>query len=73
MSNGDLVANANHDNAAIPFGHHADQYEPAEDMVSGFYDGSEWTVYADNYWLDNEYTNGHDAYNDGWATQIYES
>jgi hypothetical protein len=70
MSDGDVVANAHHD-SAVP--HHADQYEPAEDLVAGFYDGGEWTVYAGTYWLDNEYTNGHDAYNDGWATRIYES
>ena len=70
MSDGDVVANAHHD-SAVP--HHADQYEPAEDLVAGFYDGGGWTVYADNYWLSNEYTNEHGAYNDGWATRIYET
>jgi len=75
MSDGDVVANAHHDDSAInwPPLHQADEYEPAEDLVAGFYDGGGWTVYAGNYWLDNEYTNEHGAYNDGWATRIYET
>ena len=75
MSDGDVVANAHHDDSTInwPPLHQADEYEPAEDLVAGFYDGGGWTVYAGNYWLDNEYTNEHGAYNDGWATRIYET
>ena len=75
MSDGDVVANAHHDDSAInwPPLHQADEYEPAEDLVSGFYGRGGWIVYAGNYWLDNEYTNEHGAYNDGWTTRIYET
>ncbi len=53
--------------------HVADQYAPAEEIVAGYYgepDDTQWTVYDDNYWLDNDDTpNG--VYNDGWCTQTY--
>lgn len=75
MSNGDVVANAHHDDSAfnIPLGHQADEYEPAEDLVAGFfdYDLTNWWVLYDQCELDNEHTNPYGAYNDGDATCIY--
>lgn len=75
MSNGDVVANAHHDDAFfnIPLGHQADEYEPAENLVAGFfdYDLTNWWVLYDQCELDNEYTNPYGAYNDGDATCIY--
>lgn len=67
MSDGDVVANAHHDG---PFPHEPDEYEPAEELVAGFYDEPEWTVYEDNYDLNNYVSN---PYSNRWATQIYES
>jgi hypothetical protein len=62
-SSGDVVANAHHDS---PSPHHPDQFEQAEDLIAGFY-GTGWTVYKDNYWLNNKVTT---PYNDGKATVI---
>jgi len=67
MSDGDVVANAHHDD---PFPHEPDQYEPVEELVAEFYEEPEWTVYEDNYYLNNYVS---DPYSNGWATQIYES
>ena len=67
MSSGDVVANAHHD-SSLP--HEADEYEPAEDLVAGFFDNdlSNWWVLYDTHELDN-----YVAYprNDGKATCIY--
>jgi len=67
MSDGDVVANAHYDD---PFPHEPDQYEPVEELVAEFYEEPEWTVYEDNYYLNNYVS---DPYSNGWATQIYES
>lgn len=54
-----------HDALSFP-SHYADQYEPVEEIVAGYYgepDDTQWVVYDDNYWLDNDDTpNG--VYND---------
>jgi ribosome-binding protein aMBF1 (putative translation factor) len=71
LSTGDVVGQAHRDTHAP---HVADQYEPIEELVAGYYeepDDTQWTVYDDNYPLGNVYTNPHGAYNDGWCTQIY--
>lgn len=67
MSNGDVVANAHHD-TRIP--HRADEYEPAEDLVGGFFDNdlTNWWVLYDNCELDNYVAS---PLNDGDATCIY--
>ena len=62
MSDGDVVANAHHDD---PFPHEPDQYEPVEELVAEFYEKPEWTVYEDNYYLNNYVS---DPYSNGWAT-----
>ncbi|MEA2076131.1 MAG: hypothetical protein U9O85_10470 [Euryarchaeota archaeon] len=76
MSDGDLwwrtvVGQAHHDDPVFnwPPLHQADEYEPAEELVAGFYQIG-WNVSDDIYWLDNEYTNPYGAYNNGWATHI---
>jgi len=70
MSNGDVIGQVHRDTWAP---HEADQYEPVEEIVAGYYgepDDTQWAVYDDNYWLDNDDTpNG--VYNDGWCTQTY--
>ncbi|WP_048169739.1 hypothetical protein [Methanosarcina siciliae] len=67
MSNGDVVANAHHDNDSP---HQADQYEEAEDLVAGFFDNdlNNWWVLHDHYELDNYIAN---PLNDEYATCIY--
>ena len=73
LSTGDVAANAHHDSVPWPT-HHADEYEPAEELVAGYYkepDDTQWVVYDDSYWLDTDYTNEHGAYNNGLCTQIY--
>jgi len=67
MSNGDVVANAHHDSS---FPHVADEYEPAEDLVAGFFDNdlTNWWVLYDNCDLDNYVAS---PLNDEDATCIY--
>ncbi len=67
MSNGDVVANVHHDSS---FPHVADEYEPAEDLVAGFFDNdlSNWWVLYDNRDLDNYVAS---PLNDEDATCIY--
>jgi len=67
MSDGNVVSNAHHDSNPP---HHADEYEPAEELVAGFYDLPVWAVSDDSYNHENEYTNEYGAYNNGWTTQI---
>ena len=62
MSDIFVVSNAHHDSE---FPHHADQYEPAEVLVTNFFEEPRW-----RHFLDNEYTNEFGAYNDGYATKI---
>ena len=72
LSTSDVIGQAHHDTLSVP--HHADQYEPVEELVAGYYkepDDTQWKVYDDNYNLYTEYTNPHGAYNDGWCTQTY--
>jgi hypothetical protein len=60
------------DDTVVP--HVADQYEPVEELVAGYYeepDDTQWVVYDDSYWLNTDYTNEHGAYNNGLCTQIY--
>jgi len=74
LSTGDVVGQAHHDTFFLPSGHHADQYEPVEELVAGYYeepDDTQWVVYDDSYWLNTDYTNEHGAYNNGLCTQIY--
>jgi len=71
LSTGDVAGQAHHDTWPP---HKADQYEPVEELVAGYYkepDDTQWKVYDDNYNLYTEYTNPHGAYNDGWCTQTY--
>ncbi|HJH26354.1 MAG TPA: hypothetical protein C5S37_06155 [Methanophagales archaeon] len=73
LSTGDVAGQAHHDALSFP-SHYADEYEPAEELVAGYYkepDDTQWKVYDDNYNLYTEYTNPHGAYNDGWCTQTY--
>ncbi|MDI6811311.1 MAG: hypothetical protein QMD80_06540, partial [archaeon] len=64
LSTGDVIGQAHHDTMPP---HKADQYEPIEELVAGYYkepDDTQWAVYDDNYWLNNDDTpNG--VYNDG--------
>ncbi len=76
LSTGDVAGQAHHDTPpqGVPPEHHADEYEPAEELVAGYYeepDDTQWKVYDDNYPLGNVYINAHGAYNDGWCTQTY--
>jgi len=67
MSDGNVVANAHHDD---PFPHEADELEEAEELVVGYFnesDDTEWGVYEDSYNLDNNVTS---PYSNGWCTQI---
>jgi hypothetical protein len=67
MFDGNVVANAHHDD---PWPHEADKLEEAEELVAGFFNESEdteWNVYEDNYDLDNDVA---DPYSNGWCTQI---
>jgi len=53
LSDGNVVANAHHD---TPVPHHGEQYESAEELVTGYFnelDDTEWRVYEDSYELDN--------------------
>lgn len=71
MSDGDVVANAHHDDSFFSiWGHQVDQYEEAEYLVSDFY-GKGWKVRLDDYWLDNYFTNVYGALNNGEVTRIY--
>ncbi len=67
LPNGEVVANAHHDdNIFIIPGHQVDRYEKAEYEVTGFFG----TV-QESCWLDNECYNGYyNAYNNGWATLV---
>lgn len=68
LSSGAVVGQAHEDSVWDPIhGHQAVAYESVEELVADFYDEAEWTVYDDNYPLDNP---TEDPYSNEWCTQI---